>query len=194
VFRRNDDLPTVEPERVEAEVVQEGAWCGARASWVVENIETLKGQHFSASYLTLPGSPIVRVRLSHHNPTPRRIAWVGILFVNLALQESMEDTVIQTPGGTQVWTRNHVPNPFIGLSSLEQPWGRVSRGDQSLAMLASEGSRGVPMLADLQQLIAGFLSGVPVTEPYGESSVEFTLAINQPETQIEVLRAALAQG
>jgi len=193
VFRRNDNLPTVEPERVEAAVVEKGVWCGARVSWVVENIEPLKGQHFDLTYLTLPGSPLVRIRLSNHNPTPRRISWAGLLFVNLALQSSLEDTVIQVPGGTQVWTRNHVPNPFIGQSSLNQPWGRVSKGDQSLALLAAEGSRGVPMLVDLQQLIACFLSAVPVTEPYGETSVEFVLALNQPEAQIEVLRAALSQ-
>ncbi|MBN1579774.1 MAG: GNAT family N-acetyltransferase [Anaerolineae bacterium] len=194
VFGRNGDMPFVEPELVEAEIVQEGAWKGARASWVVDNIEALKGQQFSLCYLTLPGSPIVRVNLSHHNPTPRRIEWVGLLFVNLALQGELAGTIIQTPGGTQAWTRNYVPKPFLSLSSLKEPWGRVSKGDQSLSVLAVKGSRGTTMLADLQQLICGLLAGVPVTEPFGDTDIEFAVVINQPETQVEIIREALAQG
>lgn len=194
VFGRHDDMPFVEPERVEAESVQEGLWKGVRASWVVENSETLKGQRYSLSYLTLPGSSIVRIRLAHHNPTPRRIAWVGLLFVNLALQGALEDTVIRAPGGTQVWTRNRAPKPFMGLSNLRDPWGMVSKGDQSLIVLAPEGSRGMTILTDLQQFVGGFMASVPVTEPYGDATIEFAIAINQPEAQIDILRGALAQS
>lgn len=187
------DLPFVEPEQVQASVVTDGQWKGARVEWQIQHQEKLRGQVYSLDYLALPGSSIIRLRLAHHNPTPRRVRSIGALFLNLAFQGSTEGTVIKVPGGTQIWTRNHTLQGFVSQANAADPWAYVTRGDQSLALVSPAGFNGLVVPFDLQALLGAFMMSEFETDPGGESSAEFALALNQPEEQIQTLMGALAK-
>ncbi|MBN1933672.1 MAG: hypothetical protein JW934_03350, partial [Anaerolineae bacterium] len=150
------------------------------------------GQRFVLQYLTLPGSELVRLKLTHCNLTPRRIEWVGGFFLNLLLQGAMEETVLQAPGGTQAWTRNRVPKPFISQANLVDPWARAYKGDQSLTLLAPSGKNGAVVLADFYQVMGGFMIGVQETAAQADTSCEWVIAVNQPLEVIQTMLAALA--
>lgn len=192
VFHEQDELPFAELETVDAQAVEEGLWQGVQVAWTVTHQEKLRGQRFVLQYLTLPGSELVRLKLTHCNLTPRRIDWVGGFFLNLLLQGAMEDTVLQAPGGTQAWTRNRVPKPFISQASLVDPWARAYKGDQSLTLLAPFGKNGAVVLADFFQVMGGFLIGVQETDAQAQTSVEWAIAVNQPVEAIKTLLVALS--
>lgn len=191
---RNDD-PFEEPEAVTVEPIADGAWRGTEASWTVTHRERLRGQRYRLAYLVLPGCPLVRIRLRHENPTPRRLRWVGGLLLNLALQEGLEETVLQVPGATQRWTRHRTPMPFFGQTDLRQPWAWVARKGTSLTMFAPEGQPGSAAALDLGALIVGLLLAELEAGPEGENAIEFAVALNQPpERTQELIRAASRPG
>jgi ribosomal protein S18 acetylase RimI-like enzyme len=178
-------------EQVTVEVAEEGSWRGARASWVVENRERLRGQRYSVSYLALPGCPVIRVRLAHENPTPRRLRWIGSLLLNLALQGDLEGTVLHVPGGTQAWTRRRAPVPFLGQPDMRQPWAWVGKGDSSLTLFVPQGQPGSVAALDVGALIAGLMLSELETGPLGHNAIEFGLALNQPKGRTQELMQAL---
>jgi GNAT superfamily N-acetyltransferase len=182
-FSNNAEQSFTELETVQAEAIREGQWQGVRAAWTSQHQAELLGQAFSIDYLTLPGSEIIRIRFSHHNRTPRKIEWVGGFFANLAFDGSREEILIQAPGGSQVWKRNHVPKPFIGLANLRQPWTHFSRGAQSLLLAGLPKSCSTVTGVDFNQVIGGIMAAVDLTQPYSERSIEFLMAINQPAVQ-----------
>jgi hypothetical protein len=178
-------------EEVTVERVEEGSWAGVRASWVVQRRERLRGQRYSVSYLVLPGCPVIRVRLAHENPTPRRLRWVGGLMLNLALQGDLEETVLHVPGGTQSWTRHRTPMPFFGQPDVRQPWAWAGKEDSSLTMFVPRGELGSIAVLDLGALIAGLMFVELETGPLGFDEIEFGLALNQPREQTQELIQAL---
>ncbi len=192
VFHEGDELPFAELETVDAQAVEEGLWQGVQVGWTVTHQEKLRGQRFVLQYLTLPGSELVRLKLTHCNLTPRRIEWVGGFFVNLLLQGALEETVLQAPGGTQAWTRNRAPKPFISQASLVEPWARAFKGDQSLALLSPPGRNGMVVLADFFQIMGGFMLGIQETNAQSQTVIEWAVAINQPAEAVKTLLAALA--
>jgi ribosomal protein S18 acetylase RimI-like enzyme len=178
-------------EEVTVERVEEGSWAGVRASWVVQRRERLRGQRYSVSYLVLPGCPVIRVRLAHENPTPRRLRWVGGLMLNLALQGDLEETVLHVPGGTQSWTRHRTPMPFFGQPDVRQPWAWAGKEDSSLTMFVPRGEPGSIAVLDLGALIAGLMFVELETGPLGFDEIEFGLALNQPRERTQELIQAL---
>jgi hypothetical protein len=180
-FSTDAEMPFVEPERVQAQAVAEGPWRGVQVLWTAQNQEKLHGQMFSASYLVLNGSGIVRCHVAHHNPSPRRIEWAGMLFLDIALGGSLHGTLLTAPGGTQTWMRNRMPQAFVSLPNLNQPWARASKGDQSLTLIGLPDSTATATLFDMSQLTWGFVLAPQQTEPYGSATLEFALVVNQPE-------------
>ncbi len=194
VFALDQDNPFTEPERASASTVEEGLWKGVRVNWTVENQESLRGQNYTLTYLTLPGSPVVRVRLEHENPTRRRVKWAGILAADIELGGSPDNTVCRAPGGTQPWTKHRGKMPFISLPDLKNPWIRVSKEDQSLILFVPEGSPSSIMLLDLTEVVMGLMITMGETGPGGKTAAEFAFAVNQPEERIEGLRKVLKKS
>jgi len=178
-------------EQVAVETVEEGLWRGARASWAVEKRERLRGQCYSVSYLVLPGCPVIRIRLAHENPTPRRLRWVGGLMLNLALQGDLEQTVLHVPGGTQSWTRHRTPMPFFGQPDVRQPWAWAGKKDSSLTMFVPRGQSGSAAVLDVGAMIAGLMFVELETGPLGRDEIEFGLALDQPRERTQELIQAL---
>ena len=190
VFWPRDDDPFEVPEVVTVGAIEEGGWRGAEARWTVTHREKLRGQRYSLTYLVVPGCPLVRIRLGHENPTPRRLRWVGGLLLNLSLQGDLEGTVLHIPGGTQSWTRHRTPMPFFGQADIRQPWAWAAREGTSLTMFAPQGSPGSVATLDLGPVMAALLVSELETGPMGQNGVEFGLALNQPpERTDELIRA-----
>jgi ribosomal protein S18 acetylase RimI-like enzyme len=176
-----------ELETVQAEAVHAGLWQGVRVAWNCQHQTELFGQDFSITYLTLPGSEIIRIRFSHHNASPRRVEWVGAFFTNLAFGGSREGITIQAPGGTQVWQRNQVPKPFVSLAHLRQPWAHFAKEGQSLLLAGAPKSNSTVTAVDFNQVIGSLMVALHQTDPHNEGSVDFLLAINQPAEQAMAL-------
>jgi GNAT superfamily N-acetyltransferase len=193
IFPPELDNPFFEPEQVEAEIVEEGLWRGVSVSWTVLNQELLRGQIYALTYLTLPGSPVVRIRLEHTNPTRRLVRWAALLVADLQLQGSLDDTILTAPGGVHPWVRNRVKNPFISLSSQDNPWVKASKGDQSLLFFVPEGHAGTAVVVDLIEMMAGLLLTLRETGPEGKTAVEFAFAVGQSEGKVKELKKALAK-
>lgn len=187
-----------ELDALRAEPVAEGRWAGVEVAWTAVHEEHLRGQPFRLAYLTLPGSDLVRLRLRHHNPTPRRIEWLGALVANLKLgarpdADAGEGLVVRAPGGRGTWTRNPAPKPFVNPGHLGEPWVQVMGGEQSIALLRPRGFLGAVQVLDFPQFAVGVLYSVLETGPQGEQEVEFALALNPDEAAIKHLIAALGK-
>ncbi|HUT20249.1 MAG TPA: hypothetical protein VM366_13925, partial [Anaerolineae bacterium] len=192
VFWPRDDDPFEVPEVVTVRAIEEGGWRGAEARWTVTHREKLRGQRYSLAYLVLPGCPLVRMRLGHENPTPRRLRWVSSLLLNLSLQGDPEGTVLHVPGGTQSWTRHRTPMPFFGQADVQQPWAWAAKDGTSLTMFAPQGSPGSVAMLDLGPVMAALLVSELETGPMGRNTIEFGLALNQPPERTQELIQALA--
>ena len=193
IFTIGTENPFTEPERITTSLAEDGPWRGMKTSWTITKAEKLRGQQYTLTYLTLPESEIIRIRLEHRNPTLRRIKWATLSLVHLALQGDMDDTIIKVPGGIHPWIRPHAQKFFVSPPNLNEPWSRVTRGDQSLTMLCPAGFHGTTMAFDFGEMIAGGLLAALETDPEGETVLEFALALNQPEEIIDMLRDALAK-
>jgi GNAT superfamily N-acetyltransferase len=193
IFDPSQDNPFFEPEKTTTEIVTDGPWKGVKASWTVENQEVLRGQNFSLTYLTLPGSPVVRVVLEHENPKDRVVKWAGLLLADLQLQGSMDDTVLTAPAGTRTWVRNRVTKIFMSPANMNNPWVKASKGDQSVTFFVPEGSQGAVMVLDLVEMIAGLMVASAETRPHEKAVAEFALVVNYPDEKITELIKALAR-
>jgi hypothetical protein len=187
-----------ELDEIHAAPTEDGRWKGVEVSWTAVKDEYLRGQVFHLAYLTLPGSDVLRVRLRHHNPTPRRVEWFGGVTANLAMgvdagSASVEGTVVHAPGGQGTWIRNPSPKAFVSPGHLGEPWVHLVKGDQSIALL-NPGGMGTAQVLDFVQFVFGVLFGVIETGPHGDHEVELALALNQDETAIRHLLAVLAKS
>lgn len=191
IITREDSLFS-ELEKTHTEIVEEGSWRGVKAAWTVEKREAFRGQKYALTYLTLPDSHVIRIKLEHENPTTRRVRWAALLVADVELQGSLENTTITVPGGTNPWVRNRVAKLFVSLANLHEAWVRFSKGDQSLTILAPEGSPGATVAIDVTEVILGVMMTQGVTEPGGKTAAEFALVLNQPEKKVGELRKALA--
>ena len=192
IFTPDQDDPFFEPEKTHAHIVETDPWKGVKVAWTVQNQELLRGQNFSLTYLTVPGSEIIRIRLEHENPTKRLVKWVALLVVDVEMQGSVDDIVLTAPGGLQTWIRNRVTKSFMSLASLENPWIRASKGDQSLTIFVPESSLGAIMGLDLGEMMVGLIVAQAETGPCKKSAVEFAFAVNQPQGKVKELRKVLA--
>jgi len=182
-----------ELDPLRASAVEDGRWKGAEVAWTAYKDEYVRGQEYRLAYLTLPGSDVVRLRLRHHNPTPRRVEWFGMLMANLNLGGSAEGTILHAPGGRGTWVRNPAPKPFVSPGHVWQPWLNACKGEQSLALLVPRGGLGAAQALNLIEFVVGIAYGALETGPHGDKEVEFALALNQPEAAIQALIAALGK-
>ena len=196
IFTPNAEQTFTPPETITAKPTWDEQWEGVNVAWTMQHQPELRGLQFEIDSLVLPGSAIVRLRVTLHNPTPRRIEWVGGFFANIAFNESMEDIIIQAPGRSRVWQRNHVPKPFTSLTNVHQPWSAFTKGDQSLILAAMPQVKGKPVQGmivslDFNQVIGSLLLSASTIGPYEDSKLEFALAMNDdgedPMTLIEAL-------
>ena len=190
IFTPDLDNPFIEPEKTCAEIVEDQSWKGVKVWWTVENQELLRGQNFAVTYMTVPGSPVIRITLEHDNPTARLVKWVALLTADLELQGSMDGTVITAPGGLQTWIKNRIAKPFVSLPNRENPWVRAYKGDQSVTFFVPEGSPGSVVIADLNEVMLGLLLVDGETGPYGKTTAEFALVVDYPlEKESELMRS-----
>jgi len=197
VAGRRLELIFDELDPLQAEAVEEGHWKGVEVSWTAYKNEHVRGQEWRLAYLTLPGSNVVRLRLRHHNPTPRRVEWFGALLANVNLADapggSFEGVTVRAPGGQGTWTRNPAPKPFVSPGHLGQPWTHVSKGEQSISFLKTGGYLGAVQVLDFPEFAMGILYSLMETGPQGNGELEFALALNQPQASIQHLIAALGR-
>ena len=192
-FSFRDENPSSKPEITKTEIIEEGKWKGIKSTWTVENMESLKGQTFSLTYLTLPESNLIRIKMLHDNDTPRRLKFIAALVASLSLQGDAKDTIIKVPGGIKTWIRNRVQKPFQNLLNLNEPWVRLSKGDQSLTMISPEGFHVGNTIFDAQMAIFSLMVSILETKPDEKSEEEIILALNQPEDAIYNIKKALAR-
>ncbi|MBU7016750.1 MAG: GNAT family N-acetyltransferase [Theionarchaea archaeon] len=191
LFTPRDDNPFFEPEKTHAEIVKEGIWKGVKVSWTIQNHEFLRGQDYTLTYLTVPDSPVVRMRLEHQNPTDRLVKWTAILVADLELQRSLEDITLMAPGGIQTWTKNRIQKPFMSLAREGNSWVRASKGDQSITFFDPKGSSCITMILDLVEVILGFMVAEDETGPHGVSVAEFAFMVNQEVEKVQEFRRIL---
>ena len=194
IFRGDSENLFSEPETVDVQPVEEGAWSGVRASWTVCHNPELRGQSYGLTYLVAPGCPIVRMRVDHRNPTGRRLRWFCGLTLNLALQGDPEGLTVCVPSGDRTWVRHQTPMAFVSQAQLSQPWAWVGKGDQSLTMFVPEGYVGAAIVWDFQMMGIGLLTSQLETLPHGEDVIEYGLALNQSPDKTGDLMQALAQS
>jgi ribosomal protein S18 acetylase RimI-like enzyme len=187
------EVPFVEPERVDLAAVEDGAWRGVRASWTVHNVEKLRGQAYSVTYLVLPGCPVVRVRLAHQNPVPRRVNWVALLVADLAIGGDCADMTLHVPGGIAPWVRSRPQQQFINQANVHEPWMWAGKGEQSLTFLSPDGYPGAVVAADLQVMVLALSVAQIETAPREDTAVEFALAVNQLQCKTAELIRALGR-
>jgi ribosomal protein S18 acetylase RimI-like enzyme len=193
IFHPDDYEPFGEPEQIKAEIVQDGDWKGVKAVWTVKNVRRLMGQKYSISYLTLPGSGVIRVKAENVNESQRKVRSIASFISTIALDGDAADNTITAPGGSSIWIRNRVPKPFQNFSQHRNPWVRFSKKDQSITFVSAEGHHSITTVFDAQMAIFGFTGAMLETEPEDNYSVEFLVLVNQPEESINHVRKALAK-
>ncbi len=156
--------------------------------------EILKGQKYSISYLTLPDSNIIRIKIDNVNETPRKVSTIAAMIADIALKGETSDNVIRVPGGMKNWIRNRVQKPFINQTNMDEPWVRIEKEEVSLSFMSALGFFGSNTIFDSQVMLINILLSMMETEPYQTSTNEFIIMINQPEEAIEEVRKGLAKN
>jgi hypothetical protein len=194
MFHTSEENPFAELENTETEEVSEGEWVGVKTTWINEKSEILKGQKYSISYLTLPDSSIIRIKIDNVNETPRKVNTISAMIADIALKGETSDNVIRVPGGMKNWIRNRVQKPFINQTNMDEPWVRIEKEEVSLSFMSASGFFGSNTIFDSQVMLINILLAMMETEPYQTSTNEFVIMINQPEEAIEEVRKGLARN
>ncbi len=194
MFHTSEENPFAELESTETEEVSEGEWVGVKTTWINEKSEILKGQKYSISYLTLPDSNIIRIKIDNVNETPRKVSTIAAMIADIALKGETSDNVIRVPGGMKNWIRNRVQKPFINQTNMDEPWVRIEKEEVSLSFMSALGFFGSNTIFDSQVMLINILLSMMETEPYQTSTNEFIIMINQPEEAIEEVRKGLAKN
>ncbi|HUT80400.1 MAG TPA: GNAT family N-acetyltransferase [Candidatus Bathyarchaeia archaeon] len=193
IFHVNADEPFTELEIVTSEKITEGDWVGVKSSWIIQKGQDyFYGQKAEIKYLTIPNSDIIRINLALENQTPRTISWMGLLLLDIGLQGIKEGNIVEIIDDTETWFHNPIKNqPFINQSSFKNPFARISKGKQSLALVIPKGTTGSVAIADLGVMLIGLMIGLQYAKPYSKSEVSYTLMINQPSEKMSELVKAL---
>lgn len=188
------DNPFHKPEVTTTKIVEDGLWKGVKSSWTITNDkEYLKGLGVETTYLTLPGSDIIRVIMTLDNKTSRKLPCGSGLMVDLGLDGSRENNVIEATGGSGLWTRNPVKKQFMANSSFEEPYCRVTKGKQSLAIVIPDGYPGSAISVDLVMMLLNWIINYTYVEPNAKTTTEMVIMINQPREKMEEVRIALGK-
>ncbi|NPD89224.1 MAG: GNAT family N-acetyltransferase [Asgard group archaeon] len=194
VFHPVEGNPFAELETTDAEEISDGDWKGVKTYWINEKSEWLKGQKYSISYLTLPGSDLIRIKFNNTNETPRKVTTIVAMIADIALKGEAAGNVVEVPGGKGNWIRNRIQKPFINQTNIDEPWVRITKDDVSLSFLSPVGYYGSSTIFDSQVMLINILVAFMETEPYQSSTSEFILILNQPEEAIDQVRKGLSRN
>ena len=184
--------PFYKPENTTTKIVEEGLWKGVKSSWTITNDkEYLKGLKVETTYLTLPGSEVIRAIITLHNESARKLPCGSGLMIDIGLDGSRENNVIEATAGSGLWKRNPVKNQFVANSSFDEPFCRVTKGKQSLAIVIPEGFPGTAISVDLVMMLLNWIINYNYVEPNSSSTSEIVIMINQPREKMEDIRKAL---
>jgi len=190
---RDENILSELEEATTTELVEEGKWKGVKSSWIIKKAEHLKGQEYSVTFLTLPKSNLIRIRIEHNNKSSRRIQAIAAFLSNVALENDQTDNIITVPGGTKTWTRNRIQKPFQNVSNVDEPWARISKGNQSVTYLVPNGFMGANTILDAQMAIFHFMTTFLETKPKEKSAEEFLIIVNESVDVIDILSKALGK-
>ncbi len=184
--------PFYRPEITTTEIEEDGLWKGIKSSWTITNDKKyLMGLGVETTYLTLPGSNIIRTIITLNNKTARKMPCGSGLMVDIGLDGSRDNNVIEATSGSGLWTRNPVKNQFVANSSFDEPYCRVTKGKQSLAIIIPDGYPGSAISVDLVMMLLNWIINYTYVEPNAKTTTEMAIMINQPREKMEEVRIAL---
>ncbi|MHA1841321.1 MAG: GNAT family N-acetyltransferase [Candidatus Heimdallarchaeota archaeon] len=192
VFHGSSNNLQPEVGKTKSKIVEEGKWKGISSSVIIqEDKEYLRGLELEMTFLTLPGSELIRSRLTLNNNSPREFQWMGSVFSDLGFNGSKDGLVIEATGAKKLWERNQVKDQFLSLGSFDEPYSRIKKGKQSISYIVPESTRGTAMILDFVIMVVGWLVSLQYAKPNSKSSVEFVIALNQPRENLLGIRKAL---
>ncbi len=180
-----------ELEEVSCQETVEGRWKGVEVEFNIEKMDSLRGQRFVIKYLTLPGTKLIKMVMIHKNPKERLVNWVGELFMDVLLDGSLEDTVVEVSGRYEDWKRSYQNQQFIPPGNIEEPWFYFHRGDTSLGGFAVEGSPALCTCLCNQEISMAFMAVEMMSKAFEEERVEMGLMMDSSREDVVVARKAL---
>ena len=193
-FAFHDSSNNLQPDmgKTKSKIVEEGKWKGISSTIIIqEDKEFLRGLELEMTFLTLPGSDLIRSRLTLNNKSPREFSWMGSLFSDLGFNGSKDGLVIEASGANKLWERNQAKKQFMSLGSFDEPYSRIKQGKQSISYIVPESTRGTAMIFDFVIMVVGWLVSLNYAKPNSKSSAEFVIALNQPRENLLGIRKAL---
>jgi hypothetical protein len=175
-----------------SKIVQEGKWLGISSSLIaqLEN-SNLKGLEIETTFLTLPGSDLIRTKITLNNTSAREFQWIGTLFSDLAFNGGKEGLVIEAKGATKLWERNQIKKEFLSLGSFNEPYSRVKKGNQSISYIIPENTNGTSAMMDFVIMLVNWMLSINYAKPYSKSTSEYIIAVNQPREKLNGIRKIL---
>ena len=194
IFHDAAGNPSPEFGKTKSKIVHEGKWTGISSSLTIqEDKEYLKGLKLEITFLTMPGSEIIRARLALDNTSSREFQWLGSLFSDIGFNGTTEGLVLEAVGASKLWERNHTKKAFLSLGTFNEPVSRIKKGKQSIGFVVSDSSHGTSVLADFTLMMINWLLGLQAAKPHSKSAIEFAIILNQPREKLTELRKALAK-
>ncbi|MGM0510804.1 MAG: hypothetical protein ACQESD_06720, partial [Thermoplasmatota archaeon] len=169
----------------------DGRWRGVKVDFEIEELGSLRGQRFSIKYMTLPGTKLIKIVLTHNNPKVREVNWFGEFFVDVLMDGSLEDMVVKCPGKYEDWERSHQTQQFTPQPNIDKPWFHFRREGVSLAGFGVEGSPAFSTVICNEEVNMAFLVANMVSQAYEEEEIQFGLMMDVDEEEIELARRAL---
>ena len=184
--------PFHKPETTTTEIVKDGLWQGIKSSWVIQNDkEFLKGLNVETTYLTLPESDIIKCEITLNNKSNRKLPFICSQFIDLMLDGSRENNIVEVKRNQKIWSRNPIKQQFIMNTTSNEPYFRIKKGKQSFASVIPEGYNGSNAIFDLVMMVVNWILSITHLDPKSKTTLVFGFLINQPREKMEELRKAL---
>ncbi|MBS3782381.1 MAG: GNAT family N-acetyltransferase, partial [Candidatus Thermoplasmatota archaeon] len=180
-----------ETEKVSSEKVSEGRWKGVKADYEIQENDYLRAQRFSVKYLTLPGTKLIKIRITHDNPKDGEVNWLGEIFMDVSLNGELEETTVESPGKYENWSWSHQNQQFVTPANIEEPVFRFSDGDISLSGFALKNSPAFPSVICNKEIHMGILASNMICPPHQKEQIELGIALDIPEQDIDKARKAM---
>lgn len=187
-----DDLEEFyEIEDVSSKKFSNGVWKGVKVDLTIEKLDELRGQKFSIRYLTLPGTKLIKVILVHDNPKAKEVRWLGEFFIDVLLNKTLKDTLVECPGKYGDWKRKYRTQNFMVPANIERPWFYFTDGDISIGGFGVEDSLAYSTVLCNDEIHMGFLAANMMSQPFGSEKVELGVILDTTKDEIETARKAL---
>ncbi len=189
-----DDLEEFyEIEDVSSKKFSDGLWKGVKVDLTIEQLDELRGQRFSIRYLTLPGTKLIKVILVHDNPKAKEVNYLGEFFIDVLLNRTLKDTIVECPGKYRDWKRKYRAQNFMVPANIERPWFYFTDGDISIGGFGVEGSPVYSTVLCNDEINMGFLAANMQSRAFGKEKLEMGLLLDTTKDEIETARKALDQ-